>query len=235
MNETTKFVCISDTHSKHWDLTLPEGDVLLCAGDISYARKGDLKQEEEQLRDFSVWLNTLSYEHIVVIAGNHDFLFEHKKNVAIDILTDNNPNVHYLDQTSIEINDFKIYGEPRTPRFYDWAFNVSRSGMKDVWDLVPGDTDILLTHGPPLGYGDLVEEVGFDLFSGANKFINVGCKYQKDLIHNMNLKLVVSGHIHEGYGQWFKPQTSTHIVNASVVNRRYRPVNVPQVIELTNE
>jgi len=230
------FVCISDTHSKHRELEMPFGNVLLHSGDISYARKGDLLEERKQLIDFSEWLGELPYDHIVVIAGNHDFLFEKEEEEAVEILTQHNPNVHYLNQTSITIDDIKIYGEPRQPEFYNWAFNVSRNSMKHVWDMVPDDVDIIVTHGPPHGYGDVVENnASMDIFSNHNQFERVGCKHARRLIDSRiehPLKLVTFGHIHEGYGQWYKPQAGTHLVNASVVNRRYNVVNKPVVIEI---
>lgn len=231
----TKFVCISDTHTKHRELEMPQGNVLLHSGDISYTYKSDLLEERKQLIDFSEWLGELSYEHIVVVAGNHDFLFEKEEEEAVSILTQHNDRVHYLNQSSVTINGIKIYGEPRQPKFYDWAFNVSRNNMKDVWELVPDDVDILVTHGPPLGYGDVVEnKTSFDLFH-ANQFERVGCKHMKNMIDSRienPFKLITFGHIHEGYGQWYKPLTNTHIVNASVVNNKYKVKNKPVVIEI---
>lgn len=216
---------------------MPFGDVLLHSGDISYANKGDLLEERKQLIDFSEWLGDLNYDHIVVVAGNHDFLFEREEEEAIAILTQHNPNVHYLNQTSVNIHGYEIYGEPRQPdEVYNWAFNVSRNNMKHVWDLMPEDIDILVTHGPPHGYGDVVENnSSFDIFSHGNQFERVGCKHARKMIDSRTehpLKLVTFGHIHEGYGQWHRPATKTHLVNASVVNRRYNVTNKPVVIEL---
>lgn len=223
-----KFVCISDSHNRHRQLVLPEGDVLLCSGDICFAPKGDLVTGEQHIIDFNEWLGELDFEHIVVCAGNHDEVLEDKQR-AKELLT----NCHYLDQETVEIEGFKIYGEPRQPEFFNLAFNVSRKNMELVWDMVPEDVDILLTHGPPHGFGDLAQDIRPDIF-GNRKMIRVGCKHQRRLmdsrLNESPFKLIVCGHIHSGYGQW--QNGSTRIVNCSVVNEKYHAINDPVVVEL---
>jgi Icc-related predicted phosphoesterase len=235
----TQYVCISDTHNKHRELEMPHGDILLHSGDISYASKGDILQEAKQLEDFSLWLGEQFYDHIVIIAGNHDFLFEKEEERAIEILTKHHPNVHYLNQTSVFLEGLKIYGEPRQPRFCNWAFNVDRPQMKAAWAKVPVDADIILSHGPPEGYGDLVEDDhGVSVFGDHDPFKHVGCRHLANLfdsgksIHSP--KLITFGHIHEGYGQWYKPKTNTRLVNASVCNEHYQTTNRPVVIEINH-
>lgn len=220
-----KFVCISDTHTKHRQLDMPEGDVLLHSGDICFAHKGDIYTEEKHIRDFNDWLGELDYKHKIVCAGNHDFILEDKVR-AKELLT----NATYLDQELIEIEGFRIYGEPRQPEFCSWAFNVSRKNMEHVWELVPENVDILVTHGPPHGFADEAN----DIHAYPPKIIRVGCKHQRTMIDSRlttsPFKLVVCGHIHSGYGQ--HQNGPTRIVNASVVNERYNAVNKPIVVEL---
>lgn len=229
-----KIVCISDTHNQHRSLDMPEGDLLLCAGDICFANRGDLIEEEKHIRDYNDWLGELPYSDKVVIAGNHDFTFEVQKDFGRGLIT----NAVYLDQEMVEINGLKIWGEPRQPEFNNWAFNIERSFMKHVWELVPEDADVLLTHGPPRGFGDLVQENYSKIqsvFQAPKQWVNVGCAHQtlmiEDRIKRGNpFKLVVGGHVHGGYGKAVYPPTQ--IINASVVNEKYKPVNAPIVIEL---
>lgn len=227
-----KFVCISDTHNKHRQLILPKGDVLLHSGDICFANKGDTVGEERHLRDFNEWLGEQDFEHKIVVAGNHDFIFERQRDFAKSILT----NATYLDQEMVEIEGFKIYGEPRQPEFFNWAFNIKRNKMADVWDMVPENVDILVTHGPPHGYGDVAADMHGNGW-GPPKMVHVGCKAQADMIVSRSggenpLKLVVCGHVHSGYGQWVLYGGKTRIVNASVVNEHYSVANKPIVVEL---
>ena len=51
-----------------------------------------------------------------------------------------------------------------------------------------------------------------------------------DFIMNRQPKLVVCGHIHEGYG--LAMLGNTLVVNASSCTREYKPSNQPVVIEL---
>jgi hypothetical protein len=40
--------------------------------------------------------------------------------------------------------------------FCDWAFNRERGeDCRRRWELIPAGVDVLVTHGPPLGHGDL--------------------------------------------------------------------------------
>ena len=132
-----KFVCLADTHCLHNKIEVPDGDVLLHAGDFT------MRGKEKNIRDFSDFLGKLPHEHKIVIAGNHDLLFEKNPPVAQKLLT----NCTYLQDSFTVIEGLKIYGSPWQPWFYDWAFNLQRGAeIRAKWDLIPDDTDILLTH-----------------------------------------------------------------------------------------
>lgn len=102
-------VAISDTHTLHWDLIIPEADVLVHAGDA--LGRGTL----EELQDFNYWLNTLPHKHKIVIAGNHDWCFEREKERAKSLL---NAAV-YLQDEGTEIEGVYFYGSPWQPAFMD--------------------------------------------------------------------------------------------------------------------
>merc|ERR1711959_522536 len=61
-----KVVACSDTHGKHRDVTVPEGDVFIHAGDFTEFGK------EEDVLDFNEWLGELPHKHKFVINGNHE-------------------------------------------------------------------------------------------------------------------------------------------------------------------
>ena len=67
---TVRVVCISDTHNRFRELSIPDGDILIHAGDIT--RRGYLAE----LKDFNDWLLSLPHKHKVVIAGNHELSFD---------------------------------------------------------------------------------------------------------------------------------------------------------------
>ena len=129
-----------------------------------------------------------------------------------------NPNVFYLENSFVEIDQIKIWGSPYSATFgYGWAFNVDRGhDSAQIWNGIPTDTDIVITHGPIYGYGDRT----------ANTYENVGCS---DLFHRLNeLKtpLHFAGHIHEGYG--FNPTFwGGYSFNGCTCNLRYEALNPP--------
>jgi Icc-related predicted phosphoesterase len=203
-----KIVCISDTHGLHRQVGVPEGDMLLHAGDVSKRGK------EHEIKEFNDWLGELPHQHKVIIAGNHDFFFEQEPKLAESLIT----NAIYLNDSVLEINGLKIWGSPISPWYHDWAFNRKRGAdIKKHWDLIPEGIDILITHGPPFGILDYT-------VTGHT----VGCEELTKAIERVKPKIHLFGHIHEGYGQ---VQTEhTLYINASNLDLNYRAVNKAVVI-----
>lgn len=238
-----KIVAISDTHTYHERLTskanfpnkLPNGDLLIHAGDFSsVGRKGEVE-------DFFNWLKQVAPNYtygVVFIAGNHDRSFDPKFNYennqttkpawVVDIISDiqSSGNIHYLENSSVNINGFNIWGSPITPWFHGdrWAFNKHRGDeIKAVWDTIPMNTDIIVTHGP----------VAYKLDFTVYDKLYVGCEDLRKAVNTIKPKLHISGHIHEGYDVDYDEHTT--YVNASICTLSYDPTNKPWEIELTNE
>ena len=205
-----KIVCISDTHSGHNKFEIPDGDILIHAGDISSRGK------PEQIKKFNNWLGRLPHQYKIMIAGNHDFLFENEPDIAAEMIT----NAIYLNDSGIEIEGVKFWGSPITPWFLDWAFNRYRGeDIQQHWDKIPLDTDILITHGPPYGILDKT------VYGQA-----VGCENLLEIVQKVQPKLHIFGHIHEAYGK--KKLKGTTFINASLMDENYNPVHKAHVIEI---
>lgn len=206
-----KLVLISDTHSWNEAVSVPSGDVLVHAGDLSGT--GSMKECQAALD----WLNSLPHEQIVSIAGNHDFAFEREYLKA----KLNLGRVQYLENSSVTIDGVHFYGSPVQPEFMNWAFNVPRGpAIKKYWDMIPEHVDVLVTHGPPMGILDMSSRNGDHL----------GCE---DLIKQVEISLPrvhVFGHIHGGYGH--REYRGVNFFNASVVNEAYKVSNPAHVFEL---
>lgn len=206
-SERLKFVCVSDTHSLQDQFTVPDGDVLLHAGDFSGRGK------PAEIEAVNAWLGRLPHKHKIVIAGNHDFLFEKEPKRAQAMFT----NCTYLQDSAVTVGGLKIYGSPWQPWFFDWAFNLQRGEpLRKVWRKIPDDADIVITHGPPALHGDMTSDG-----------VSAGCE---DLLRRMKeVKPMVHlfGHIHEGYG--ITRDEHTTYINASTCTLRYRPINPPIV------
>jgi Icc-related predicted phosphoesterase len=118
------------------------------------------------------------------------------------------------------IEGLNIWGSPVQPWFYDWAFNRKRgSEIKKHWDMIPNNTDILITHGP--AYGVLDKTIRGE---------PVGCEELRKRISVINPRISICGHIHEAYGQEFIAQTK--FINASVLDVHYQLVNAPILFEI---
>jgi Icc-related predicted phosphoesterase len=144
-----KIVAISDTHERHRQVSLPAGDVLVHAGDITM--KGSLAA----LEDFADWIREQHFKYKIVIAGNHDFCFENENaDAAAKMLAD--AGVTYLCDSSATFEGIEFWGAPWQPWFHSWAFNLSRgSEIAEKWALIPQTTNVLITHGPPYEIADL--------------------------------------------------------------------------------
>ena len=204
-----RIVCISDTHGRHDRLAVPDGDILVHAGDLS------VRGEREEIESFDRWLGTLPHPHKVLIAGNHDFAFQDVPGARTWIT-----NALYLQDEAAVVAGLRFYGSPWQPRFFDWAFNLSRGAeLRAVWDMIPAGIDVLVTHGPPAGFLDETDD-------GRQ----VGCADLLEAVQRVQPRLHVFGHIHEAYGE--RTEGRTVFVNACSCDLRYRPVQPPIVVEL---
>ncbi len=201
-----RICCVSDLHGHLPEI--PDCELLLLGGD--YCRNHNKPWWYETT--LKPWVNRLAQRMKVVgVAGNHDFIFEDRLAPAMDWT--------YLQDNYLVWNNLKIYGTPWQPVFCDWAFNATEDRLETIWDNIPKDTDILLLHGPPLGYGD---------FSPYGN-VHTGSPSLLKRIEEIKPKLVVAGHIHSGYGKYNIGDTI--FVNASHVNEKYEPQNAPWVID----
>jgi predicted phosphohydrolase len=204
-------VFIADTHGLHERVEVPDGDILVHAGDI--CMHGGL----EEIGPFVEWLGALPHRHKIVIAGNHDFCFERNPQEAREMLS----GCVYLQDSAADVEGIRFYGSPWQPWFHDWAFNLPRGGeeLRARWEAIPADTDVVVTHGPPLGHGDLTT-------FGQQ----AGCAHLLERMEEVRPRVHCFGHIHEGYGT--TQNENTQFVNASVCSFLYEPVNPAVVIDL---
>ena len=188
-----RIVAIADTHNRHAQLALPAGDVLIHAGDLT--GRGTLR-ELEQVAD---WLRAQPHRHKVVVAGNHDFALQRQPAQAKALFQ----GLHLLEDEEVQLEGLRIWGAPWQPWFHDWAFNLRRGPEIDAkWRLIPAGVDVLVTHGPPHGYGDVV-------YRGER----VGCEDLTRHLDRVKPRLHLFGHIHEDKGEWRRGET--RIVNCT--------------------
>lgn len=206
-----KVVVISDTHMRHRDIDLPEGDLLIHAGDVSS------RGAKIEIIDFLDWFSAQKHQYKIFIAGNHDFMFEVRGREMREHIPD---NIIYLENSGTKINGIKFWGSPVQPEFNDWAFNVERgTKIKKYWNMIPNDTNVLITHGPPFG-----------ILDKTIRSENVGCEELKIYVESIKPQFHIFGHVHEGFGT--TSNGLTQYINASILNERYLYTNDPIVFDI---
>ena len=214
-----KIAATSDLHGFFPEI--PDGvDVCLIAGDI-VAATGEAGEKRSWI-EFGHWLGALTERRIVPvgIAGNHDFLLERAPDFAHEL-----PWV-YLCDSGIEFGGVKFWGTPWQPYFGNYAFNAPEfdSGeefLTEKFAQIPDDTDVLIAHGPPLGFHDRIGRK------------NVGSKALNRRIQEVMPKLAVYGHIHHGYGAvGADNMVLANVSHTAVVKNRYVPANKPMTFEI---
>jgi Icc-related predicted phosphoesterase len=174
-------VALVDTHGHHADVAVPDGDVLVLAGDLT--RRGTLPELAQALDHY----RRLPHAHKLVIAGNHEFCLQKTPEQALPLLH----GFTYLLDSGVTLHGLRFWGSPWQPYFYNWAFNLHRGPkIAEKWAKIPEDTDVLVTHGPPRGHGD---DVGHD---------RVGCEDLLARVRVVRPLLHLYGHIHEDRGHW---------------------------------
>ena len=216
-----KIVAISDVHAKWKNLQIPECDILISAGDYSF------RGEKHLVKNFHEWLNAQDAAHIISVQGNHETWVEQNFDEAKKLAQSVCPAIHFIDEGLVEIEGVKIWCSAIQPWFYDWAWNRRRGGdIKKHWDLIPNDTYILVTHGPPYGILDEVVTAGGDSYYPKRL---VGCEELAEAIKRVKPDIHIFGHIHCGYGE--KHVDGVSYYNAAICDEMYMPSNAPHIID----
>ncbi len=211
-----RLVCISDTHGDHAQVEVPDGDVLIHAGDITG------HGTKENVKDFLEWFDGHPHQHKMFVAGNHDGFLENSSAEAKQYV--DKTNIVWLNDSGVVIEGVQFWGSPITLRFHDWAF--MRNPGDDIaqhWKLIPKNTQVLITHGPPFGILDYVRRA-----DGSEE--QTGCPQLLETILNTQLKTHIFGHIHEEYGSIHRD--GIDFLNVSTMNQSYRIANQPVIYTL---
>lgn len=210
--------CTSDLHGSL--PKIPDCDLLLIGGDLCGPSNPNAQYEWLAIK-FCSWVMELVERGIKVVGveGNHGILAgrhpEYFKQVSDTIPWT------YLEDSSTEFDGKIIWGTPSSLPFGNgWAFNVTERNLEDKFDYyIPENTDIIISHGPPYGFGDIT-------FDGQH----VGSHSLLEAVKRIRPKILVTGHLHFGYGVYNVGDTI--VVNAAHMDDDYRPVNQPILVEI---
>lgn len=226
---------ISDMHG---ELPPPPDDaeLLLLAGDIcpdfgAHGRMRDIDKTGTRQRD---WLITDFYrwcrDHglpIIMTWGNHDFIGE-KPWLVRDMEMALGAQVSLLVDEEAVYGGLRVWGTPWVPGLPYWAFYGRQEALQARAALIPAPLDVLMTHGPPYGYGDYIPTSE----KQRNKYGNFGGEYVGDTtlslaIKEVRPKVTICGHIHEARGTY--DLDGSPVYNVAAVDEVYRPVPNPYV------
>jgi hypothetical protein len=177
---------ISDTHNRHRGLEIPaDVSAVFHCGDESHL--GSPLRNQPECRAFFEWYTSLPIEHKFFVPGNHSTAFGQGL-----VTPDEYPSVRFLVHAGCEWEGLKIFGTPYTPLFFNWAYMKPRPELDAVWQTIPDDTDILLSHGPPKGILDVTRDWR------TRAPIHVGSRsLTRHVLERIQPKLHAFGHIHD--------------------------------------
>jgi Icc-related predicted phosphoesterase len=220
-----KLIFISDTHCQLDRIDIPDGDILIHCGDA--LSRGSYREWEDFLSEYA----DLPHKYKIYVPGNHDIITEQDEDLIKRECA--KAGIIYLNNMGIELEGINFWGSAITPRFYNWAWNKDSgncgtsykhddSGFEDIdpyWKMIPDDTDILITHGPP------AEIMDISIYDN----VHCGCPLLRYRVEQIEPKIHAFGHIHNWHGT--KTIGKTQFINASNCDEKYRPVNKPIVVE----
>lgn len=210
-----RIFAISDTHTQHRKVNIPDCDIFIFAGDGEFRNRIDII-------DFNNWLKDINAKYKIVISGNHDFLPERlNKEETKKLFT----NAIYLEHEYLELEGLKIFGSPYSPQFGNWAFMYSRFSLdaKKLWNQIPKNLDLLITHCPPYRILDL-----------NRKGEHCGCEVLQREIFKKKPKYHIFGHIHRPNHQTLKycKIDRVNFYNIGLLDEGYELRYKPTIIEI---
>jgi Icc-related predicted phosphoesterase len=231
-----RIAALSDQHGCMPEV--PPCDLLLVAGDICPDRVRDtvaMFQPQVQSvwfdRMIRPWIAASPARHRIATWGNHDFCGQacdyssdrpgRAPATTLQIVVDELTTVPSAASTGAR--DVTIWATPWSIAFGDWAFMKSAEQLAATYARIPAGIDVLMSHQPPYGYGDLVTDLSGDR-------AHVGSRELLAAIERVRPGIVVCGHIHAGHGRY--EHQGVPIYNVSVVDERYRNVHEVTVIDL---
>ena len=151
-------------------------------------------------------------------------------------LLQSSPSITFLNHESAIIQltnesglrtSFKVFGSPYSPAHELWAFGYQPEKAAELWDQVPLDADIVVTHTPPRYHCDESKDRGA-----------AGCEVLRKALWRVRPRLAICGHIHDSRGVervlWdltmpnvkYKEKNSTYWIDSSIGSKKQALVDL---------
>jgi hypothetical protein len=206
-DRTLMIIClVSDTHQLEGEIDIPPCDLLIHCGDWSFFGKS-----EKAMDAFLAWLAEQPARYRVLTCVNHEYPVEADPDKWRRRLS----NATLLLNESITIAGVKVWATPVTP-LVGGAFGMGSEAKREkLFSKIPGDVDILISHGPPQGILD----------GGA------GCPALRRAVIRLKPRLHCFGHVHSAYGS--QPTKNTLFVNAAILDEDGAPSRKPILLTIS--
>lgn len=217
-----KIVAISDQHGHLYPETLPEADLLLVAGDVAPSWHGprnpgkEQERQDEWMPEWLKWVQSQPVKTWLGVWGNHDY--------ATD-------KYHGFAEGLVSVQGVRIWCSPWSNEFCGWNWMQPPEKLAEYYAQIPDHVDIIMSHQPPYGYGDLLEP----RMRRAGEDPHVGSKELLEVVERLEPEAVICGHIHSGHGQYCIDRHGvvvTTVYNVALVDEMYRPIYQPTVFEI---
>ena len=230
-----KIVAMSDLHGT----LLPVNDYfepceLVCiCGDISplHIQLNHRKMRKWLKEEFKPWCEALPCDKVIFIAGNHDDIC--KNTDFMYSVFPKDEKVTYLfhenyTYTSKSGKEYNIFGTPYCKLFGNWAFMETNDTLDKLYQDIPENLDILITHDAPFGVSDIILQEDCPWYDGKT---HIGNKPLSTIILKTTPKIVLHGHLHSTSRE-FEEWGYSKVINCSIKDEYYNPVYDPIVFEL---
>ncbi len=213
-----RIVAVSDLHGQF--PPIPACDLLILGGDLcpdifKDGRRKFLARDHPELQDawfrqdLMSWLCRQRIGEVILTWGNHDFCGKLYPSGVTEI----NSKIKLVVDATVEVGDLKIWMTPWSNQFMDWAWMKPHQDLAEVYAKIPEDLDILVSHQPPYGCGDIYPSLE------TGKFEHIGSQELHDAIEQKTPTRVVCGHLHGGHGRY--DIGDTEVLNVSVLDEGY--------------
>lgn len=231
-----RIVAISDLHGQFpFKRVPPDTDLLIVAGDLcpdifpngrkrpTHAFKEPARQKQWFEEAFIPWATTCGAHDVAITWGNHDFCGRLYPRGAYL----HPSGVHILTDARVTFHGLQFWFTPWSNQFMDWAWMKPHDELAEIYAAIPSDTDVLVSHQPPYGCGDLYP----DMESG--KLRHIGSSELLYHIERVRPKKVVCGHLHSGHGRYRVADGATEVLNVAVLDETYTLSYQKTVFEVT--
>lgn len=171
--------------------------------------------------DSSAGFSAQKHPHKILIAGNHDWLFQQAPDIA-HLLLEKHQGISYLQDSGVVIEGVRFWVPPGS--------HGSVTGLSTF----PGRASGFGRHEPdPHGHRCLGDPLpaSRNPRSGPHGGEHLGCEELAIRLAMVKPRVHLFGHIHDSFG--VAQSTTTTYINACVSTESYKPANPPIVVDLS--